>query len=74
MRRTAPRLTLLLMIVQAACDRVMHVVDLRHKIRDGQLQLMRPQPAGLGLRNQTQPRTQVQQDVGGLGDHQEPQL
>ncbi|OOO00968.1 MAG: hypothetical protein USCGTAYLOR_02834 [Chromatiales bacterium USCg_Taylor] len=44
-------------------------MDLRYKVGDCQLQLMRPQPAGLALRNQTEPRPQIQQDVGGLGNH-----
>jgi len=48
---------------------MMHVMDLRYKVGDCQLQLMRPQPAGLALRNQTEPRPQIQQDVGGLGNH-----
>ena len=46
----------------------MGVVDLVDEIGDRQLQLVRPQPAGLGRRRQAVLRAEIQQDVGGLAD------
>jgi hypothetical protein len=44
------------------------------EIGDRQLQLMRPQPAGLGRRRQAKLTPEIEQDVGGLPDQQRPCL
>src|SRR5215213_4479423 len=49
---------------------MMRVVDLHHEIRDGELQLMRPQPSRLVLRSKTKPRPKIKQDIRGLCDDQ----
>ena len=49
---------------------MMGVVDFLHQIGDGELQLMHPQPAGFGLRREPVARAEIEQDVGGLADHQ----
>jgi hypothetical protein len=49
---------------------MMGVVDQRHQVGDGELQLVHPQPAGLLARSKAEPSAKVEQDVGGLRDHQ----
>ena len=49
-----PRLRLLLSVIQADCDRVMHVVHLRDEIGDGELELVCPQTGRFVLRHQPQ--------------------
>src|SRR5262245_54963586 len=49
----------------------MGVVNLFDKVRDRELQLMRPQPARLVLGRETMARAEIEQDVRGLAD-QEP--
>jgi hypothetical protein len=48
----------------------MRVVDFVDEIGDRQLQLMRPQPAGLGGRRQPMLSAEVKEDIGGLPDQQ----
>ncbi len=48
----------------------MGIVNLHDKIRDDELQLMHPQPPRLRLRRQTVPRSEIEQDIGGLPDHE----
>src|SRR5262245_9060334 len=60
----------LFFVVEIAGDRVVGVVDQHDEIGDGELQLMHPQPPCLVARRQPQPRTEIQQNVGGLADHQ----
>ena len=43
-------LVALVLVVKAARDRMMAVVDLGHQVRDGQLQLMCPQATGFVAR------------------------
>ena len=43
----------LVLVIQRYPDRMMGIVNLGHEIRDGQLQLIDPQPPRLGLRRQT---------------------
>ena len=45
----------------------MHLVD---EIGDRQLQLMGPEPAGLGRRSQIVVRPEIEEDIGGLTDQQ----
>jgi hypothetical protein len=49
---------------------MMAVVNLGDKIRNRQLQLMRPQSAGLLFRREAQARTEKNQNVCGLSDDQ----
>jgi hypothetical protein len=60
----------LVFVVQADTHRVMGVVRLAHHVGDGQLDLVRPDARALAARHQLQRRRQVQQDGGGLPDHQ----
>jgi hypothetical protein len=46
----------------------MGVVDLHHQVRDGELQLVRPQPLRLALRREAEARPEIQQDISGLCD------
>jgi hypothetical protein len=47
---------------------MVRVVRLGQPVRDGQLQLVRPQPSGLVPGREAQPRPEEQQDVGRLRD------
>jgi len=47
---------------------MMGVVDQRHEVGDGELQLMHPQPSGLVAGREAQPPAEIKQDVGGLAD------
>src|SRR5438067_3902476 len=49
---------------------MMGVVDLQHEIGNGELELVHPQFSGLRLRRQPVTGAEVEQDVGGLPDHQ----
>ena len=64
----APRFRLLVLVIEPAADRMMRVVDLLDEIRDRQLQLMQPEPAGFVARRKFQPWPQVKQDFRGLRD------
>ncbi len=66
--RAALRRLFLLLVVQAAADRVMRVVNLVDEVGDRQLELMRPEPAVVVVRRQPQPGAEIQQDVRGLAD------
>ncbi len=59
---------LLIFVVFPEADRVVRVVHLRDVVRDRQLQLMRPQPAGFVLGREPVPPAEKQQDVGSLAD------
>src|SRR5271165_1128813 len=52
----------------------MRVVNLDQKIHHRELQLVRPQPAGLALRREAVPRAEILQNIGGLADQQPPGL
>ena len=58
----------LLLEIEPARHRMMRVVDFHHQVGDGELQLMRPQPPGLVLRREAEPRPEIEQDVRGLRD------
>src|ERR1041384_8172435 len=58
----------LLLEIEPACHRVMRVVDFDDEVRDGELQLMQPQPLGLVLRGEPKPRAEPVQDQRGLRD------
>jgi hypothetical protein len=60
----------LLLVIEVAGDRMMGVVDERDQVGDGELQLVHPQPSGLPTRRKAEPSAQVEQDVGGLCDHE----
>src|SRR3954452_13472351 len=47
---------------------MMRVVDSDDEVRDGELQLMHPQPLGLVLRREPEPRAEPVQDQRGLCD------
>ena len=47
---------------------MVRVVRLGHRIGDGQLQLVRPEPVGLADAREPEARPEVQQDRGGLAD------
>src|SRR5215204_5396635 len=66
--RAALSLRALLLVIEHARDRVMRVMDLPHQIRDGELQLVRPQSAILVLGRKPVPRTEIEQDICGLTD------
>src|SRR5215204_1623103 len=66
--RAALSLRTLLLVIERARDRVMRVMDLPHQIRDGELQLVRPQLAVLVLGRKPVPRTEIEQDICGLTD------
>src|ERR1700730_11042384 len=58
----------LLLEIEPTRHRMMRVVDLYHQIRDGELQLMRPQLPGFIFRRETKPRPKIEQYVRGLRD------
>jgi hypothetical protein len=64
------RRRLLILVVQRGAERMMGVVNFQNQIRYRELQLVHPQFAGLRLRRQPVARSQIEQDVGGLPDHQ----
>ena len=66
----ALRFRFLLVVVEAARDGVMGIVDLGHEVGDRELKLVHPQLPPFGLRRQSQPWTEVVQDVGRLCKHQ----
>ena len=47
----------------------MRVVGLVHRIRDGELQLVRPDPVRLGGADEAEARPEIEQDRGALADH-----
>ena len=49
------RLGALILVIEAARDRMMGLMHLGHEIGDGELQLVRPQPSGLVLGCETVP-------------------
>ena len=49
---------------------MMGVVDQRDKVGDSELQLVHPQPCSLLARCKAEPSAQVEEDVGGLRDHE----
>src|SRR5262245_28968994 len=70
-RRIAVRFLALVFVVERRPDRVVGVVNLLDEVRDGELQLMGPQPPRLVLGREAMARTEIEQDVRGLAD-QEP--
>ena len=48
----------------------MGVVNFQHQIRDRELQLVHPELSGFGLRRQPMARSEIEQDIGGLPDHE----
>ena len=66
----AHRLLPLILIVERARNRVMSVVDLHEEVGNGELQLVRPQPAGLVARGKPEARPKIVQDQRGLRDHE----
>src|SRR6267143_2619139 len=69
-RRAAFCFGLLVLVIEAAADRVMGIVHLDQPVGDGELQLVQPQPAGLALGRKAETGSEVEQDVRGLGDQQ----
>src|SRR5207248_128724 len=59
----------LLLEVEPARHRMMGVVDLDNQVRNGELQLMRPEPLGLVFRRKAEPGPEKEQDVRGLRDN-----
>ena len=70
----ALRLRLLILIVETRANRMMRVVDLHHEVRDGELQLMHPQPIGLALRRKAEARAEPPGDLAGRLPVLGPQL
>src|SRR6185437_4069011 len=60
--RAPLRRRLLLLVIEPAGNRVMRVVNVYDQIRDGELQLVRPQPSGLVARRKVKPRTKIKQN------------
>src|SRR2546426_3030683 len=60
----------LVLVIEAAADRVMGVVHLGQPVGDGELQLVQSQPAGLAPGGKAQAGPEVEEDVRGLGDQQ----
>src|SRR6516165_7313503 len=69
---TALRLRTLVLVIEAAGDRVVGVVRLVDEIGDRQLQLMGPEPPGLARRHELVTRSEVKEDVGGLANQKPP--
>src|SRR5262245_62480512 len=63
-------LRLLILIVERRANRMMGVMDLLDKVRDRELQLMRPQAAGLIGGRPAVMGAEIHEDVGGLADYQ----
>src|SRR5499433_2051368 len=61
---------LLVLIVERGSERMMGVVDLRYKISDGELELMQPQSSRFRLRRKPVAAAEIEQDIGGLSDHE----
>jgi hypothetical protein len=59
---------LLILVILAHADGVVRVVHFREQVRDRQLQLVRPQPAGFVLGREPVVLADEQQDVGSLCD------
>ena len=68
----AQGLVLLVLVVEADRDRMVRVVRLRDEVGDGELDLMRPEPAGRILRRKAMPRPEIEQDRGRLADDWSP--
>jgi hypothetical protein len=69
-RRAALGFATLILVVEIDRDRVMRVMGLDHEVRDRELQLMGPQPHRLVARRKPLACAEVEQDVGGLADHE----
>src|SRR6267378_862201 len=69
-RRAAFCFGLLVLVIEAAADRVMGIVHLDQPVGDGELQLVQPQPAGLAPGRKAQAGPEVEEDVRGLRDQQ----
>src|SRR2546423_8896264 len=63
---TSPRFGLLVLVIEARGNRVMHVVRFVDNIGDRQLQLMCPEPPGLVARREAMAGAEVEKDVCGL--------
>src|SRR5262249_50676726 len=64
------RRRLLVLVVKRGTERMVGVVDSTHEIGDGRLQLMYPKFSRLRLRREPVSRAEIEQDVGGLPDHE----
>jgi len=62
------RFGLLLLVVQAAADRMVGVVDFRDQVGDGELKLVSPASCGRTGGSKVQPRAEILQNVGRLPD------
>src|SRR6185437_15720713 len=60
----------LILVVQRRTQWMMGVVNFQHQIRYRELKLMQRQPFGLRLGRESKARSQIEQDVGGLPDHE----
>src|SRR4029077_12432742 len=67
-RRTPPRRRPLLLEIETARHRMVGAVDMGDEVGDGELQLMRPQSSRLVARCQIEPRTEIEQNIRGLGN------
>ncbi len=66
----AQRCGLLVLVIKARRDRVMSIVNLGDEIGHGELELMGPKLAGRGSGRQTEPASEIKEDVRGLPDEQ----
>src|SRR5580658_861474 len=73
-RGSTPRLFFLILVVEAGGYRVVRIVRLAHQIRQGELQLLRPEPPSLTPGRKTVAGAQVLQNVGSLADEEWPGL
>src|SRR3979490_29345 len=73
-RGPAPRLRLLVLVIQAGGHRVMRVVNFEQEIRHGELQLLRPQPPAFIFRRKAVTRGEKLKNVGVWADDQPPGL
>src|SRR6266850_4183794 len=73
-RGAALRLEFLVLVVEGAPDRVVRVVRFDKPVGDGELELVRPEPARFDLGNEPEARSEKEQDIRGLRDHELPRF
>src|SRR5712691_1028587 len=71
-RGAAPGFGLLVLVVEGAPDRVVRVVRFDQPVGDGELELVCPEPARFDRGNEPEARSEKEQDIRGLRDHQLP--
>jgi hypothetical protein len=70
--RAAGGFLFLILIIEADADRVVHVMRFRREVRDGELDLMRPERGAFRFRREPQARTEIEEDRRDLADNDAP--